>query len=938
MIARMVDRRTGAHGAFFLALLLFIALVLGSTALTVHRLQQEAIRSHLEISATYAHVFEDHLTQTLRFVDVILAETLDGSPAHRRPERLSPLLSRVLRQTPALRSLSLLDAHGRIIASSNPANLGIKPEETGYLPPRMAQEGNYFGIGTLWAGRDFHQGYAKGLDPALDQNELPGFIPVLHQWHRHGQSIRLLAALNPDYLINNFSRKLAAVKGSVDILRYDGAILASTEESPLTVGKDALRPFLSRLPEQETGSLEESLPGGRAAFTSYRASSRYPLFVVTRLDRRHALRQWKEERRLLFLIVIPSLLTVITLATLLYRRQHRIAVERAEERQREHERLAATVFATVDEAVMVTDAGNRIIEVNPAFSAVTGFTPEEVIGQTPEILSSSRQEEDFFARLLSTLAQNGCWQGELWGRHKNGNEYIEWLSIKQVRNPRGEVTHHVAAFSDITDRKRAQEAQLHAVLEASPQAVVMVNTAGRISYANRVSEQVFGYSPRELRDQPVEILVPEAFRRSHENYRAHFSAAPRSRPMASGLKLSVLCKDGHSFPAEISLSPIQMGEERLTIAAVSDISQRIRDEEALRASEQRWKFALEGAGEGVWDWNVVTGQTLFAPRILDCWGNPDARTEGSMEDWMIRIHPDDHARFIAVLEAHLSGHTASFSIEHRVRHRNGHWTWALGRGMVVSHQSDGRPLRMIGTYADISERKAAEEALRQAKEHAESLLDRARLAERRIIDISEETRKKIGQELHDDLGQHLTGVAFLSEVLFQKLKGMAHPESEEAANITRLINDAVAKTRLLAQGLYPVELQESGLQALLAQMARNISTIYRIDCVFTADDDLDIDNFQTAINLFRIAQEALNNAIRHGSARHIHLRLWQDGHALRFEITDDGHGFETGSGDAKMAGLGMHSMRYRASLIGAQLEIRSAPGQGTTLHLSLPIA
>ncbi|MBS1197255.1 MAG: Sensor histidine kinase LiaS [Proteobacteria bacterium] len=708
---------------------------------------------------------------------------------------------------------------------------------------------------------------------------------------------------------------------------------------------------------------------------------------------------------------------------------------------------------------MVTDAENRIIEVNPAFTSVTGYPPEEVIGQSPAMLFSQRYSAEFFQNLYRKLSQEGNWRGEHWSRHKNGHDFIGWLSIKQVRNLKGELTHNVAAFSDITDRKHAQEAQLRAVLEASPEAVVLVDKQGLIAYANRVSEQVFGYTRKELKGLRIETLVPQEYRDNHQHYRSHFSETPRSRPMASGIKLSALCKDGKTFPAEISLSPIHMGEDDFVIAAVSDISQRIRDEETLRASEQRWKFALEGSGEGVWDWDIASGQTLFAPRILDFWGCPENSGEGRLQDWTERIHPDDKERFMAGLNAHLCGQTATFAMEHRTRYRDGSWKWALARGMVVSHQPDGAPQRMIGTYVDISERKKIEEdfkdllqfnqsviansfsgimvhkysgecvianeaaarisggaieqlllhnfrrsqswresgaygaaekalesgaaidfespmhtffgrtiwcvasfkrlsfkgesyllsvfndlsirkqaenALLEAKENAEALLDRARMAERRIIDISEETRKNIGQELHDDLGQHLTGVAFLSEVLFQKLKSMDYAEMQEAANITTLINEAVAKTRHLAQGLYPVELQETGLQALLTQTARNVENIYRIRCSFAADPDLVIKDFQTEINLFRIAQEAINNALRHGAATDIRIRLGRQKAALLFEIADNGCGFESNANNVRMSGLGMHTMQYRASLIGATLEIRSLPGQGTTVRILLP--
>ena len=124
-------------------------------------------------------------------------------------------------------------------------------------------------------------------------------------------------------------------------------------------------------------------------------------------------------------------------------------------------RLSSTVFNTVDEAILVSDVDNRIITVNPAFTRVTGYTPEEVIGGNPRLLSSGKHSPVFYKELWHQLTSTGSWSGEIWNRRKSGELYIEWSSIKQVRDPHGKLTHYVAAFSDITERKANEESIRH---------------------------------------------------------------------------------------------------------------------------------------------------------------------------------------------------------------------------------------------------------------------------------------------------------------------------------------------------------------------------------------------------------------------------------------------------------------------------------------------
>jgi PAS domain S-box-containing protein len=131
----------------------------------------------------------------------------------------------------------------------------------------------------------------------------------------------------------------------------------------------------------------------------------------------------------------------------------------------------------------------------------------------------------------------------------------------------------------------------------------------------------------------------------------------------------------------------------------------------LRQSEELWRFALEGTCEGVWDWKVPTNEVYFSPRWKELLGSPD-EIGNSLDEWSKRVHPDDLPHAMAEVQAHFDGHTAAYADEHRMRRKDGSWIWILDRGLVVSRDADGQPLRMIGTDSDITERKQAEAQMR----------------------------------------------------------------------------------------------------------------------------------------------------------------------------------------------------------------------------------
>jgi PAS domain S-box-containing protein len=205
--------------------------------------------------------------------------------------------------------------------------------------------------------------------------------------------------------------------------------------------------------------------------------------------------------------------------------------------------------------------------------------------------------------------------------------------------------------------------------------------------------------------------------------------------------------------------------------------------------------------------------------------------------------------------------------------------------------------------------------------------------EKAILESSEREQRRIGQELHDGLCQQLTGVALLAKALAKKLSAKMSTESAEVAEITELINQAVDQTRDLARGLSPVEVEAAGLVPALHKFAASTERFFGISCVFTYDEASPFQRPQMlslSTHLYRIAQEAVNNAIQHGKARRVILGLTTAGDRGILTVRDDGIGVPADAENNKQ-GLGLRSMRYRAGMIKASLDIRREELSGGTI-------
>jgi signal transduction histidine kinase len=214
------------------------------------------------------------------------------------------------------------------------------------------------------------------------------------------------------------------------------------------------------------------------------------------------------------------------------------------------------------------------------------------------------------------------------------------------------------------------------------------------------------------------------------------------------------------------------------------------------------------------------------------------------------------------------------------------------------------------------------------------IAERVRL-EKALLEIGERERRSIGRELHDSLGQHLTGTALTGQILYEKLQSRKDEDAEDAKKVVALVKAAIEQTRNLAKGLLLVEIEPEGLVKALHTLAATTSEQFRVACVFRFEGTVTLAESGSATHLFRIAQEAVRNAVRHGQARRVELVLSGGESGVTLRIRDDGTGLPPSARTSQ--GLGLRIMAHRAAIIGAKFSIESPDGGGTLVVCVLPL-
>jgi two-component system, NarL family, sensor histidine kinase UhpB len=504
------------------------------------------------------------------------------------------------------------------------------------------------------------------------------------------------------------------------------------------------------------------------------------------------------------------------------------------------------------------------------------------------------------------------------------------LELEPFRDPAGNIVGVVGIAFDVTDRVRSEEqvragqGLLRRVLETLPVGVVVLNRAGDVVLHNPASTHIWGETiasgkERWARSKGFRHGTGQAINAGEW---ASHRALDEGQTTRDEL-IDIETFDGERKTIENYAAPILDAEGVITGAIVvnEDVTERVRAEEALRNAERLLIDAEKLGQTGSWEQDLISGQVFNTEANGRLFFGDDRGKGTRMEDYIEAVHPDDRDWVMRRREQLLGG-TGSNDIEYRVIWPDGSVHWIFGRATVVGDQA-GRPVRVYGTNADVTERKHAEEELGRRAQQLEAL-------SRKLIEAQEAERRVVARELHDDFGQVLTALKL----------NLQRPECDSSDNI-ELVDGAIARMRDLAQALRPPLLDELGLEEALRwhveHEAKRAGLAFRLAIAPLGRRP----PAAVEMTCFRVVQEALTNVIRHAQAHFVEVELSKANGTLRLMVCDDGRGFDVPAARKRALegeSQGLLSMQERVTLAGGSLEIDSAPGRATCVRARLPLA
>jgi PAS domain S-box-containing protein len=417
---------------------------------------------------------------------------------------------------------------------------------------------------------------------------------------------------------------------------------------------------------------------------------------------------------------------------LLSRLQQQAATLQYEVAKRTHELQAAlaqnTRFAhlanhTIN-GVLIADSQGRIEWVNPAWERCTGYTLAEVKGRTPGSVLQGPDTDAATAATLRTAVHRGePAQAEILNYTKSRKPIWVEVEIQPFRDEAGRITNFFGIVTDITARRDAEaalrfsEARLQAVWNQSVDGMRLTDAAGIVLAVNDAYCRLAGMSRAELVGRPFTAAYAENTSDSTAEAQGRYRERFAERTIPARRERRIQFRGGQVANLEVTNSFIDLGNGQVALLSlIRDITTAKEMQEQLRIAEERWKLAITGNNDGVWDWNPLTGEIYSDDRSLEMIGHKRGDLAGQFHEWEQRIHPDDLPAVKAALDAHLSGRSAYYLNEHRLRHKQGHWIWVLDRGKVVDRDNQGNASRLVGTHTDISSHKSLEERLRHSEE------------------------------------------------------------------------------------------------------------------------------------------------------------------------------------------------------------------------------
>ena len=481
-----------------------------------------------------------------------------------------------------------------------------------------------------------------------------------------------------------------------------------------------------------------------------------------------------------------------------------------------------------------------------------------------------------------------------------------------------------AALAPASTGPQAMPAELvwyRHVVEHGLGLICMHDLDGVLLFINPAAARLLGYEPHEVIGKKISLVLAPVMRPLFAAYLERI----RSQPTDSGL-MRVITKHGQERVwAYHNIRYEEPGQPPYVLGHAQDITERVQREQELKQARDE----LE---------NRVAQRTAELQRAQERFvkafhASPDAIILTGMDGRYIDVNPS-FQRLFEYSRDEVVGHT-SREFELWVNRQDRATVIRLFREQGAVYDFEVRFRTKSGTIREVllSVEPIELDGVLCALSIAHDVTERRQL-ERELIEISERERQRIGYDLHDTLGQHLAGIAFLSKVLEQRLTARHAAEATQAAQIVAFVNQAIEQARTLAGGLAPVTLETYGLVFALQELAASVEALFHCACKVSSHHAIHITDHAVAMHLYRIVQEAVNNAIQHGKARQITITLSvrREG-GMILMVHDNGVGFPTDV--AKRRGMGLRIMHHRARMIGAILEVQRGTHGGTRVICTL---
>lgn len=465
--------------------------------------------------------------------------------------------------------------------------------------------------------------------------------------------------------------------------------------------------------------------------------------------------------------------------------------------------------------------------------------------------------------------------------------------------------------------KRSEQYCKELVLRSPVAMIVTRGPERKNQLVNFKFTEIFGYTIADVPDESSwwALVYPDnSYRQSiKEEWQRRVDRALQQGTEIEPMEAIVRCKDGSSRWIEFHFATIK----DTNLISFVDITDRQRAQLELRESEGRFRLVANTAPVLIWMAGPDKLRTYFSKPWLDFTGRTIEQELGA--GWTEGVHPDDLQRCLASY-GHSCDRRHKFKMEYRLRRHDTEYRWIQDNG-VPRFNPDGAFAGYIGSCIDVTDSRMAQEALAGVS--------------RKLIEVQERERTRIARDLHDDIAQRLALLAIGFDELQQ---GLPEPDSGTCQLLEALriqIAQLATDVQAISHGLHSSKLEYLGIVTAMQGFCREFSEKQQIEIDFQTSDLPDAVSPETSICLFRVLQEALQNAAKHSGVRHFEVKLSQASGQIQLTITDRGVGFDPKSA-LNGCGLGLTSMKERLRLINGSLSIESQRGWGTRVDARVP--